>query len=399
MDGATGFNNPVNELLAEARDIWPEVLYVQNIGCVVSLGTGLRAHSSFGPSVLKVTKTLIRIALETEKTAEGFHRGYPTLVNNDKYFRFNVPKGLEAIGMSEYQKVNILAACTRSYLAMETTKLQLIKFTSAMRKAESATDTDLGDLGAPTQVKHQADSPISRALETDIQTTSAPQSFGESSLVRLRKTNQAGGPIPNAPITSRDDQNGSLHNGISPPDIQSFPGFASWLDSFSRDSPRSQKEDRSKATQPKTKSITVGSPTQFPGPIQTSAAAERACLKDRVGSNPPRPLDAENIDHEARLANVKRLVQSQGHPKSGVSEPMDHNASYQSVRPELYDFQEIPLRLKSFVKGTTDNSTVHLIINGVGPYGTATIEHSFPRDASLLSVSDHLKQAGSYEKS
>lgn len=396
VDGATGFNNPVNELLAEARDIWPEVLYVQNIGCIVSLGTGFRAHSSFGPSVLKVTKTLIRIALETEKTAEGFHRGYPTLVNNDKYFRFNVPKGLEAIGTSEYEKVNILAACTRSYLAMETTKLQLTKFTSAMRKAEVAADTDLG---AHMEIRNRVESPISRVPETAIKTTKAPLSFGESSLEKTRKTNQAGGLISNAPITSRYDQNGSVHNGINPPDIQSFPGFASWMDSFSHVSPPSQKEDRSEANQAKMKSTTVGRPAQSPGAIQTSAAAERLCLRDRAVSNPTRPLDAGNNDHEARHANVKRFVQSRGHPKSDESKSMDQNDPKQSVRPELYDFQEIPLRLKSLVKGTTNNSTAHLIINGVGPHGTATIEHSFPRDASLLSVSDHLKQSGRCENS
>ncbi|PVH83911.1 FabD/lysophospholipase-like protein [Cadophora sp. DSE1049] len=93
VDGATGFNNPVNEVLLEARDLWPETILSSNVACLVSIGTGLRSNSSFGPSVMQVGRTLLRIAVETEKTAERFHRAYPTLVSENKYFRFNVQKG------------------------------------------------------------------------------------------------------------------------------------------------------------------------------------------------------------------------------------------------------------------------------------------------------------------
>ena len=72
VDGAVGFNNPVNEVLAEAREIWPSNDPISSIQCIVSIGTGQPPLRSFGSTVFDVGKTLIRITTETENTAETF---------------------------------------------------------------------------------------------------------------------------------------------------------------------------------------------------------------------------------------------------------------------------------------------------------------------------------------
>jgi hypothetical protein len=53
LDGGTGANNPVRHLWGEAVDSLPRgELLPDNLGCLISIGTGQPDHKSFGETVL-----------------------------------------------------------------------------------------------------------------------------------------------------------------------------------------------------------------------------------------------------------------------------------------------------------------------------------------------------------
>ena len=115
MDGATGCNNPVNELWTEAQYVWPETDLRDNIQCMVSIGTGESADAPFVDYPLEIVATLKAIALETESTAKTFAHHHGRLIDEKKYFRFSVVKGLEHVGLHEYTKEATIIAATKKY--------------------------------------------------------------------------------------------------------------------------------------------------------------------------------------------------------------------------------------------------------------------------------------------
>lgn len=91
VDGATGFNNPVEAVLEEAVSIWPDA--IPGIQCLVSIGTGVPDPKDFGDNLKEVINTLKAIATETEETERRFFQNHKHLGLGDRYFRFNVDKG------------------------------------------------------------------------------------------------------------------------------------------------------------------------------------------------------------------------------------------------------------------------------------------------------------------
>jgi hypothetical protein len=69
------------------------------VKCVVSIRTGVPSLKAFKNDVLHIGKTLAAIATETEQTAERFRRERLLLDSTGRYYRFNVVRGLEDIGL------------------------------------------------------------------------------------------------------------------------------------------------------------------------------------------------------------------------------------------------------------------------------------------------------------
>ena len=129
VDGATGFNNPVEKVLEESRAIWPNLS--ERLQCIVSVGTGQPSQSAFGKNLKEVAKTLIRIATETENTAKNFQINHaPSLGGHGHktYFRFNVTTGLEKVGLEAYEQKAQIAASTKVYLETPNTKTDIEAF-------------------------------------------------------------------------------------------------------------------------------------------------------------------------------------------------------------------------------------------------------------------------------
>lgn len=119
MDGALGANNPVAELWDQAQLIWGSEQLDGRVKCLVFIGTGVPSLKPFPNDVLHIGETLVAIATETEQTAERFRRDKAYLDSSSRYFRFNVVRGLENLGLEEATKAKDIAAATRRYVASQ----------------------------------------------------------------------------------------------------------------------------------------------------------------------------------------------------------------------------------------------------------------------------------------
>ncbi|KAM0805350.1 phospholipase [Usnea florida] len=116
IDGALGYNNPIRQLWTEAGDIWGGPLE-RKIDCLVSLGTGKPALGDFGPGVRDLGRRLLGVATETQQTADQFYNDRrPDLLEEQRYYRFNVDRGLTNIGLEEAQKKATIIRATKEYL-------------------------------------------------------------------------------------------------------------------------------------------------------------------------------------------------------------------------------------------------------------------------------------------
>jgi hypothetical protein len=116
VDGATGANNPVYEAWNEAQDIWPSGSLEDQIKCLVSIGTGVPSLTPFKDDLVSIGQSLLAIATETEKTAERFCRDKSRLDDMGRYYRFNVLRGLEGVGLEDSKRKNIIIAATDRYI-------------------------------------------------------------------------------------------------------------------------------------------------------------------------------------------------------------------------------------------------------------------------------------------
>jgi hypothetical protein len=118
VDGGLGYNNPIRLAMEEARHIWPAS---REIGCVVSIGTGVLASKDIGRTIQPLFESLKGMATDTEKTAREFREEMKQKygVNQRVYYRFNVQNGLEQVGLEEWKELDRTKIATEEYLANE----------------------------------------------------------------------------------------------------------------------------------------------------------------------------------------------------------------------------------------------------------------------------------------
>lgn len=121
VDGATPANNPVVELWSEASDMFLKsedfsLTLEDELSCLVSIGTCIPALKPFGDDPVRIGKRLVEIATDTEKRAQDFVKHHPVLLRSNRYFRFNVSKGLENVQLEEEAKRKEIVSATRDYI-------------------------------------------------------------------------------------------------------------------------------------------------------------------------------------------------------------------------------------------------------------------------------------------
>ena len=119
IDGGLGCNNPANQVLEEARNIFGNDRLVH---CLVSIGTGhpgtigLAKPDAFQKVLpTKLIAVLKKIATDCEDVANGLSARFKDL--EKFYFRFNVAHGAEGISLEEWRKIGVLTEHTKAYMA------------------------------------------------------------------------------------------------------------------------------------------------------------------------------------------------------------------------------------------------------------------------------------------
>jgi ankyrin repeat protein len=125
VDGATGANNPIAEVCNQAKDLWSLDNIEDDVQCIISIGTGVPSLKPFGEGLTDISAALVAIATETEKTAERFAKDKSRVENDGRYFRFNVLRGLEDIGLEDSAQRNAIIAVTGLYLESQAVYKQL----------------------------------------------------------------------------------------------------------------------------------------------------------------------------------------------------------------------------------------------------------------------------------
>ena len=138
IDGATESNNPIERLLEEARRVWQDI--DARMGCILSIGTGQSPLTSWGENALEVVDTLKGLATETEKTEKRFRMSIQGGKWSNLYFRFNVERGLEKIGLGDHNKKAELAAATRAYLDNDDIQKRIASFLETIAPQEAVSE-------------------------------------------------------------------------------------------------------------------------------------------------------------------------------------------------------------------------------------------------------------------
>lgn len=124
VDGALGANNPVYVLWNQAQDVWGDLMGGR-LKCLVSIGTGIPLLQPIHDNALGIWTSLKELATETESTAEQFRRDKSELDGGGRYYRFNVDRGLQDIGLEESKKKAEIAAITTRYIVSQVVLQQI----------------------------------------------------------------------------------------------------------------------------------------------------------------------------------------------------------------------------------------------------------------------------------
>lgn len=141
VDGATPANNTIMELWAEAQDYFsPEDNASwdldDKISCLVSIGTGIPTIRPFGDDPVGIGAKLVKKATDTEKNAEEFARRHPKLHSPQRYFRFNVTRGLEGVRLEDHSKGKEIISATRMYIESFETSRMLMHCSASLSQTQ-----------------------------------------------------------------------------------------------------------------------------------------------------------------------------------------------------------------------------------------------------------------------
>lgn len=142
VDGGLGCNNPVSQLLLEAKLMFPG----RHVSSIISIGSGhTRTIQIPKPSlfqrILPVNAliALKDIATDCERAAQAISRRFQNVPG--VYFRFNVDQGLQNVGLGEWERLGEVTAHTRAYLRLVETGQRLDSAAEAINFRKSSVAT------------------------------------------------------------------------------------------------------------------------------------------------------------------------------------------------------------------------------------------------------------------
>ena len=120
VDGGILYNNPIQLVALEARDLWPEQEAI-----ILNIGTGSPTSPRFAGNLADIAAAMGRILTRCENTYNEFFESHQEMVGRGLLFRFNVIHGLEHVGLNEYNEVARIVDATETYLDDPKTRKEL----------------------------------------------------------------------------------------------------------------------------------------------------------------------------------------------------------------------------------------------------------------------------------
>jgi len=137
FDGATGANNPIDQLWIEAEQAFGSS-FQSRLQCLVSIGTGDRGVTTWGRNAKDAISALQDLATETETTFAAFERNHPGLVVSGKLYRFNVRQGLENVGLEDVKSKDAIGHVTQAYMGTNGMRKTLLAFRATTNETLNA---------------------------------------------------------------------------------------------------------------------------------------------------------------------------------------------------------------------------------------------------------------------
>ncbi|KAI8227165.1 Vegetative incompatibility protein HET-E-1 [Colletotrichum sp. SAR 10_77] len=126
VDGAFKSNNPIFEVHHEATDLWPG-----RDMFLVSIGTGTKPSTPLGGHVVKLVRSMTKLATATEGSWIRFHRTHKQLAEDHRLFRFSAP-GIGEVDLGNYKMIGNVAMRTETYLRDTTTSRDIARCSKEM---------------------------------------------------------------------------------------------------------------------------------------------------------------------------------------------------------------------------------------------------------------------------
>ena len=117
VDGGVRANNPIDQLTGEARQLWPD----RNIGCLVSLGTGVKVPQGFNSKksrLHEVLQSLADIATDADNKARDFRDTQEgrELIRAKKYYRYSIPQGVGDVDLADFEIIPYIESMALPYV-------------------------------------------------------------------------------------------------------------------------------------------------------------------------------------------------------------------------------------------------------------------------------------------
>lgn len=104
VDGALHCNNPVHQAMWE-KTRQTKTMSHREIGCVVSLGTGVPKLSNVPSNLATFLQRIVEMMTNADTTTKhSARREGRQLKESGGYFRFSVPQGMDEIELDEHEK-------------------------------------------------------------------------------------------------------------------------------------------------------------------------------------------------------------------------------------------------------------------------------------------------------
>lgn len=143
IDGGLGCSNPTAHVMKEVKAILPG-RYVSTVICIgaghpdtIRLQAGPSLAGRIPANVLNLTR---RIALDAERVAEDMETRFQSVPGT--YFRLSVDQGMQAVKLSEWEKLSQVMGDTRAYMRGARVSARLDEAVAAIRDRKAGIEAD-----------------------------------------------------------------------------------------------------------------------------------------------------------------------------------------------------------------------------------------------------------------